>query len=491
LRRFAFCDEPGDFTLCDEEDWFFWQGFSWKQVAVALHVQSLLFLEEGWNVPRRVFMYLVEEAMHLHEHGAGLATSMDDLRTSLAGRHKWVWKKLKQASRFLCFNCQCDVESPLRRQAHGGQRPHFAEVYCKSCYKEICGSSDFVQDTSVGEEGDENGIVPCSSQFSWFTDRDEGPLRRGHPIASAFAHAERQRACFGSDFDINDVVLDGSLDVVCCVSDAEPELDDHLCQESGQAEVLMLGSMILSGSSMISVCCPPSDQLQTSVVEIAFGSLVFPFTTDYQVDEDESMYQSFGEILVFLLADGERQQTIPKFDAERLAASEVGEDCGDACFLGLEDKSQDGQEPSSDHWSPIVLTQLQVEAMSVLSFVQSDRTGRFGHCALDWLVNDVDTWLPMLREFAREACPSHGAQRVSRNKSVDGDSFDRLRDAELLATFKVGEACGYQIATPVSYSPCINQCASGASVIADSSDDVELELRDTVVQRVACVRSAC
>ena len=90
------CFEPAEFTLSDDEEWFFGKDLTWLQIAKAIFVQSSTFRNEGWNVNhgRNVHVHplkrMCDNAMWLHEQAIPRASSMQELRESLTWRGRWV-----------------------------------------------------------------------------------------------------------------------------------------------------------------------------------------------------------------------------------------------------------------------------------------------------------------------------------------------------------------------------------------------------------------
>ena len=118
-----------------------------------------------------------------------------------------------------------------------------------------------------------------------------------------------------------------------------------------------------------------------------------------------------------------------------------GAELGDAVDVGHSCVEEALSHGDNGDWSPIALSRFRVEAMTVLSFVQVERSGRLRHPLSGWtrVDADLDAQLPAIREFAREACFPHGlvtemAWDSQQDSSCGGDAQHSLPSPVGVAT---------------------------------------------------------
>ena len=119
--------EPSELSLSLREDGDWW-GLPWLEVAKRLHVQLTLLLDDGWQVPSRVRIVLVERAMRLHEAGGAVASMGNSLCDALLDDR--TSRKLDGITRAPCARCGAAGET--------SRKPVSTRGSDKACYCEAC-----------------------------------------------------------------------------------------------------------------------------------------------------------------------------------------------------------------------------------------------------------------------------------------------------------------------------------------------------------------
>ena len=127
LRQHAYSVEPSELPLSLRED-VYWRGLRWLEVAKLLHVQLTLLLDDGWQVPSRVRLGLVDRAMRLHEAGAAVANTGEALCEALLDDR--TRRKLDGTTRAPCARCGAVGET--------SRKPASTRGSDKACYCENC-----------------------------------------------------------------------------------------------------------------------------------------------------------------------------------------------------------------------------------------------------------------------------------------------------------------------------------------------------------------
>ena len=124
---YSYSVEPSELPVSLREDGDWW-GLPWLEVAKRLHVQLTLFLDDGWQVPSRVRIMLVERAMRLHEAGGAVASTGDALCDALLDDR--ARRKLDGITRVSCARCGAAGETSRKPVSTRGSDK---ACYCHEC----------------------------------------------------------------------------------------------------------------------------------------------------------------------------------------------------------------------------------------------------------------------------------------------------------------------------------------------------------------------
>jgi len=134
LQSQAFVDSPADFYESLHDGW--WTGMPWRLVAKALHVQSRLFLSDGWALPLCFFKHLVEEALLRHDAAAPAPANGEELQRTLFDGWPQLRKKLQKVRMRSCVVCGVRPTTAYRPSTRpGSERPPLSEIYCRGCFE--------------------------------------------------------------------------------------------------------------------------------------------------------------------------------------------------------------------------------------------------------------------------------------------------------------------------------------------------------------------
>ena len=217
----AFSPEPLDLLESFRYDGW-WPGLRWCDVAKALYVQGRMFEDDGWNIPRRVFKRLIEDAMRLHEQGHAVSRTSEDFLASLVPDPRKLESALQKARRFPCCVCGVVLTDVYRPQANAAVPRDRKQVYCQGC----CESTEIANECSKGESALPSAIdspardwedwlcvldnniqvreaIPCDRKPDGNIVANASPSDRKKPSSECL---NRGAVCFSVSGDVSDVV---------------------------------------------------------------------------------------------------------------------------------------------------------------------------------------------------------------------------------------------------------------------------------------------
>ena len=415
------------------------------------------------------FKRLCENAMWLHEQQSALPHSMQDLRKALDWDTGGlcVFDRLCRLSKLSCKKCGEPGDFwRLFKKLCEPLSPECREVWCSSCYAKQAFVAGSVGNRSTGCYGsivDINELLSGPVHLSVPESHQEGSGGKGSPmdhaphriveehrgsqqvgcveycddrfsnvlstsssvhskLAKCFRCVESTLAHFGPV-----AVSLCSIHVLSCGSVLDRP-DAVVCGPELEGEVLSVCldddlSTPLGAATALRPCMDPEcDAVSSVMITVSEG---FGVVSEVSWEVQQELHLVTGEILCDLppvpvphdADDGDRSDRGAERDVVDRETREEDDEAADDSGKEDEGDEEEGEDqeflvldrrPLRDNadWSPIALSRLQVEAMTVLSFVQVERSGRLRHPVSGWTCvdADLDAQLPAIREFAREAC---------------------------------------------------------------------------------------
>ena len=165
--------EPNELAVSLQEDGW-WQGLPWRMIAKALHVQRILFKQDGWNIKYEVLGRVIERAMQLERTATPIAISLEQVWSILIVDPVEFANALADVKRYNCLRCGSCPEPAYRKENTHGNCPAWNEVYCHQCFNTEDNIQEQDQTIFEGNDSYIKGVAQdgtseyeCQNQCEW------------------------------------------------------------------------------------------------------------------------------------------------------------------------------------------------------------------------------------------------------------------------------------------------------------------------------------